>query len=67
MMQLILGDCLEKMQDIPSGSIDAVICDPPYGTTGVAAVNLNRHFVGIELDKGYFEIARKRIEEALLK
>lgn len=31
--QLILGDCLEKMRDIPDGSIDAVICDPPYGTT----------------------------------
>jgi DNA modification methylase len=64
MMQLILGDCLEKMQEIPSGSIDAVICDPPYGTTGVAVVNLNRHFVGIELDKGYFDIAQTRIKAA---
>ncbi len=27
------GDCLELMQDIKAGSIDAVICDPPYGTT----------------------------------
>jgi len=33
MNKLILGDCLEKMKDIPDGSIDAVICDPPYGTT----------------------------------
>lgn len=31
--QLILGDCLEKMRDIADGSIDAVITDPPYGTT----------------------------------
>jgi len=30
---LHLGDCLEVMQDIPDGSVDAVICDPPYGTT----------------------------------
>ena len=30
---LLKGDCLELMKDIPSGSIDAVICDPPYGTT----------------------------------
>ena len=34
------------------------------GSTGVACVNTNRNFIGIELDKGYFEIARKRIEEA---
>ena len=27
------ADCLEKMKDIPDGSIDAVICDLPYGTT----------------------------------
>ena len=31
--QIIQGDCLEVMPDIPGGSIDAVICDPPYGTT----------------------------------
>ena len=34
------------------------------GSTGVACVNTNRNFIGIELDDGYFEIARKRIEEA---
>jgi len=27
------GDCLELMKDIPSGSVDAIITDPPYGTT----------------------------------
>jgi len=34
------------------------------GTTGVACKNLNRNFIGIELDKDYFEIAKKRIEDA---
>ena len=34
------------------------------GSTGVACVNTNRRFIGIELDAGYFEIAKKRIEEA---
>ena len=32
------------------------------GTTGVACKLLNRNFIGIELDKGYFEIAKQRIE-----
>lgn len=36
------------------------------GTTGVAAVKTNRNFIGIELDKEYFEIANKRINLALM-
>ncbi|MBF84455.1 MAG: hypothetical protein CL489_08280 [Acidobacteria bacterium] len=32
------------------------------GTTGVACKNLNRNFIGIELDQEYFDIAKKRIE-----
>lgn len=34
------------------------------GSTGVACINTNRNFIGIELDKGYFDIAEKRINEA---
>ena len=34
------------------------------GSTGVACINTNRDFIGIELDKNYFNIAKKRIEEA---
>jgi len=33
MFDLKLGDCLELMKSIPDGSIDAIITDPPYGTT----------------------------------
>ena len=32
------------------------------GSTGVASLNLNRNFIGIELDKNYFNIAKDRIE-----
>jgi len=35
------------------------------GTTGVACKNLNRNFIGIELDEKYFKIAEKRINENL--
>ena len=34
------------------------------GTTGVACANTNRDFIGIELDQGYFDIAKQRIEDA---
>lgn len=34
------------------------------GTTGIACVNTNRNFIGIELDEGYFNIAEERIEKA---
>lgn len=32
-IQLLKGDCLEIMKDIPDGSIDMILCDLPYGTT----------------------------------
>lgn len=30
---LMQGDCLERMKEIPDGSVDMVLCDLPYGTT----------------------------------
>ena len=35
------------------------------GSTGVACVNTNRRFIGIELDDGYFEVAKERIEKSI--
>lgn len=46
---------------------DALILDTfmGSGTTGVACVNLNRCFIGMELDDNYFSIAKTRIENAI--
>lgn len=46
---------------------DDVILDPfmGVGSTGVAALELNRKFIGIELEKVYFEASRKRLESIL--
>lgn len=37
------------------------------GSTGVACVNTDRNFIGIELDHNYYDIAKERIEEAVTK
>ena len=61
-----LGDCREVLPLI--GKVDAeAICDPfmGSGTTGVACVNLGRKFIGIEIEPRYFDIARRRLTEAL--
>lgn len=33
MINLMQGDCLERMKELPSGSVDMILTDPPYGTT----------------------------------
>ena len=33
MITLLKGDCLERMKEIPDGSVDMILTDPPYGTT----------------------------------
>jgi site-specific DNA-methyltransferase (adenine-specific) len=45
-----------------------IVLDPfmGSGTTGIACKNLNRSFIGVELEEDYFEIAEKRIETAHL-
>jgi site-specific DNA-methyltransferase (adenine-specific)/modification methylase len=48
---------------------DNIILDPfmGSGTTGVACVQTGRKFIGIEIEEKYFEIAKKRIQQAQLQ
>lgn len=57
---------LRKMIEIASNEND-IVFDPfmGVGSTGVAALGLNRRFVGVEIDESYFEAAKKRIDIAL--
>jgi len=59
----------EKMvEDILKCFPNAEVVLDPYmgsGTTGVAAKNLNRDFIGIELDEKYFNIASERINDEM--
>ena len=60
MIQLMLGDCLERMKEIPDGSVDMVLTDPPYGT--IKGADLGKHNTSwdsvIDSDKMWFEINR---------
>jgi len=58
-IELIQGDCLEKMKDIPDGSIDMVLTSPPYD-------NLRSYFVDKIVVWGYnvsYEDKQKVIKE----
>lgn len=59
---------LKLMEYLVESSSDEgqTVLDPFAGsfTTGLACKNLNRKFIGIELDEGYFKIGKERIENA---
>ena len=56
---------MEDLIKVNSNEGDVVLdCFMGSGTTGAAAKNTKRNFIGIELDKNYFEIAKNRIEIA---
>lgn len=57
---------LKKMIEIASNK-DDIIFDPfmGVGSTGVAALELDRRFIGVELDETFFAAAKKRIESTL--
>ena len=48
---------------------DDIVFDPfmGVGSTGVATLELDRRFIGVELDESYYNAAQQRIETTLLK
>jgi site-specific DNA-methyltransferase (adenine-specific) len=73
-----LGDTKEHIAEKPVEVVEwamsvtpacSRIADPfmGSGTTGVAAVRLGRKFWGVEIDPGYFEIAKRRIQDELAR
>lgn len=64
------GHPTEKHQELMRTLVrrtEGIVCDPfcGSGTTGVAAVKLGRKFIGIEIHEPYFDIACRRISDAL--
>lgn len=61
-------ELMEYIINTYSNPNDIVLdCCMGSGTTGIAAINTERAFIGIELDKTYFEIAKNRIIENVEK
>lgn len=58
----LMAWCIKQIKEAPQ-----IILDPYMGsgTTGVAAIQLGRKFIGIEKEERYFEIACRRIEQAV--
>ena len=42
---LMKGDCLERMEEIPDGSVDLILTDPPYGSNIVTGKQIGRAHV----------------------
>jgi len=59
---ILMEWCIDKI-------VGNTICDPYMGsgTTGVACLNKNKQFIGIEIDEKYFDIACNRISSANLE
>lgn len=59
----VMAWCLQQLPDC------SLVCDPfmGSGTTGVACVRAGRSFLGIEREPKYFEIAKRRISDELIK
>ncbi len=55
-VSLLLGDCLKVMKTLPSGSVDAIICDPPFGTT---LCNWDVEIDLTELWSNFFRVAKQ--------
>jgi site-specific DNA-methyltransferase (adenine-specific) len=61
---LLLEDLIKTFSNEGDNVVDLTMGS---GSTGVACVNTNRNFIGIEMDENYFKIAEKRINESQLK
>lgn len=58
-VQLILGDCIEKMKDIPDGSVDMVLSDIPYGEVSQKSGGLRL------LDRGLADTCSINLEQMI--
>lgn len=67
MIKLLQGDCLELMKDIPDGSVDLVLTDPPYIAPTITSIgrNNNKHVADMSIIKTYYKLIKTEFERIL--
>jgi site-specific DNA-methyltransferase (adenine-specific) len=65
--QLLHGDCLDLMKDIPDGSIDMVCCDPPYTTPTITAFGRTKvkNYADFSIQESYIKCLKAAFERIL--
>ena len=66
-MKLIQGDCLERMKEIPGGSVDMVLTDPPYSTPTVASFGrqVTKRLSDLAIQEYYFSVIKSELERIM--
>ena len=66
-IKLLQGDCLELMKNIPDGSIDLIVTDPPYIAPTITSIgrNNNKHIADMSIIKTYYKLIKSEFERIL--
>ena len=67
MIELMQGDCLERMKEIPDGSVDLVLTDPPYTTPTVTAFgrDIVRNYADFSIQESFVRCLKAEFERIL--
>lgn len=67
MPRLLLGDCVDLVKDIETGSVDMVLIDPPYSTPTVAAFGrqVTKRLSDLAIQEHYFSAIKSELERIM--
>lgn len=64
---LMLGDCMERMAEIPDNSVDMVLTDPPYSTPVAVSFGreIHKKFSDLSIQKQYMKLIKSELDRVL--
>lgn len=65
--QIIHGDCIDEMNNLPDASVDMIITDPPYSTPIITAFGRKKikNVADLSIQEGYFKMLKAQFERIL--